>query len=305
VSASWPGAQARAPFDLDFGDARAEATAALHETVVVPLAHVGLIAARGADTEAFLQGQLSNDVRDATAARAQLTSYNSPKGRMLAVLNLWREADGFVLEVHRGVLEPVLKRLRLHVLRSQVKLEDVSAAQASLGVAGKAAARTLEAAGFDPPAGPYEVSRARDIAVTRRPGKVPRFTLRGAVEALAALWPGLAQGARPAGTGAWRLLEIEAGMPTIYPETQDRFVAQMCNLDQLGGISFSKGCYTGQEVVARVHYLGAVKRHMVPAHLPGTPPAPGTRIDAGELVDAALHPDGGSAALVVSQGGET
>ena len=88
-------------------------------------------------------------------------------------------------------------------------------------------------------------------------------------------------------------------MPTVYPQTQDRFVAQMCNLDTLGGISFDKGCYTGQEVIARVHYRGAVKRHMEARRLDGPPPDPGARLDAGEVVDAVAVP-GGSLALVVA-----
>ena len=101
----------------------------------------------------------------------------------------------------------------------------------------------------------------------------------------------------------WKRLEIEAGVPTVYPQTQDHFVAQMCNLDALGGVSFDKGCYTGQEVIARVHYRGAVKRHMQVRRLDQPAPAPGTKVDGGEVVDAAPLSGGGSIALVVGTPG--
>ena len=105
----------------------------------------------------------------------------------------------------------------------------------------------------------------------------------------------------------WKQLEIDAGIPTIYPETQDRFVAQMCDLDTLGGISFDKGCYTGQEIIARVHYRGAVKRHMTKVMTPQAGIKPGAAFElpdgrAGEVVDSATLPEGGSVALVVAPG---
>jgi folate-binding protein YgfZ len=291
-----PPGWAEAATAASFGDVRAEAAAALRGTAAMPLARHGFIEIAGADAESFLQGQLSNDLRQLAPGEVQLSSYNSPKGRMLAVLLVLRRADSFLLELERGVLPPVLKRLQLHVLRSKVKLADVTTGIAALGVSGAAAAALLESAGL--PA-PQQAQAAGALAVVRRSGTLPRFSVSGPAAEVAQLWPRLAASATPAGSAAWSLLEIEAGVPTIYPQTQDRFVPQMCNLDRLGGISFDKGCYTGQEVVARVHYLGAVKRRMTRVRLPQSPPEPGTKLETGEVVDAALHPDGGSAALVV------
>lgn len=268
-------------------------------TLAIPLPQLALIEAKGADADAFLQGQLSNDLRRLTASQAQLSTYNSPKGRMLAVLHLTRAGDSILLELHRSILESTLKRLRMYVLRSKVTLTE--AAQFSMfGVAGPEAPALLAQLGLPAPAAPLECAWLQDTGVTRRIGEIPRYSILVPAAQAATWWTRLSALAAAAEPAQWQLLDIESGVPTVYAQTQDRFVAQMCNLDQLGGISFDKGCYTGQEIIARVHYRGAVKRHMSVLPLAGPAPAPGTRIDAGEVVDAAANPDGSSIALVVT-----
>jgi folate-binding protein YgfZ len=276
-------------------------------TIAVPLTQLGLLDVRGPDAAAFLQGQLSNDVRAVTLERAQLSSCNSPKGRMLAVLHVLRpgsadggtrpEGDAFLLEVHRGVLEAVLKRLRMYVLRSKVTLAEAGG-HALFGVAGPDAAAVLGALGLPAPEAPLACAWAGGVGVMRRLGAPPRYTVLA--PAGGDLGSRLAARAAPGTTQDWQRLDIEAGVPTVYPQTQDRFVAQMCNLDTLGGISFDKGCYTGQEIIARVHYRGAVKRHMERRALAGPPPEPGTRLDTGEVVDAVSQGDGSLALIVTS-----
>lgn len=298
------GARSSGPFELRFGDVAAEAALALHGTVVAPLAHLGLIRAAGADVEAFLQGQLSSDVRQVRPDRAQLSSFNSPKGRMLAVLHVLRAGDALLLELPRAILEPVRKRLALYVLRSKVQLAEAGDL-VGIGVAGADAPVVLAAVGLPAPTAPLECAWTGDLGVMRRLGGPPRYGIVAPAERAADLWQRLRQQAAPVGTQAWKLLEIEAGMPAVYPETQDRFVAQMCNLDALGGISFDKGCYTGQEVVARVHYRGAVKRHMSKVMTQECGLAPGATLAlpdgrSGEVVESAPHPDGGTVALVVA-----
>jgi tRNA-modifying protein YgfZ len=297
-------ARSSGPFELRFGEAAAEAALALNGTVVAPLAHLGLIRASGADAEAFLQGQLSNDVRQVGPERAQLSSFNSPKGRMLAVLHVLRAGDAVLLELPRAILEPVLKRLSLYVLRSQVKLAEATDL-VGIGVAGADTPVVLAAVGLPAPTAPLECAWAGDLGVVRRLGSVPRYGVVAPAERAADLWQRLKQQAAPVGTLAWKLLDIEAGVPAIYAETQDHFVPQMCNLDALGGISFDKGCYTGQEVVARVHYRGAVKRHMTKVMTLESGLAPGAPFAlpdgrSAEVVESAPHPNGGTVALVVA-----
>jgi tRNA-modifying protein YgfZ len=253
--------------------------------------------AHGADTDAFLQGQLSNDLRQLVAERAQLSSYNSAKGRMLAVLHLLRDAEGVTLEVHRDVADALLRRLRMFVLRARVTIEPATD-RAAIGLLGADAPARLAALQLPTPDAPLAMAcdTARGIGVMRRLGTQPRYSLHGSVEAIDGLRTqlGPAQAYAP-----WRRADIEAGVPVVYAATSDRFVPQMANLDRLGGISFDKGCYTGQEIVARLHYLGQLKRRMFAFRCDGPPPAPGTELRsdgsaAGEVVDAVDAADGGS-----------
>jgi hypothetical protein len=299
-----------AAHEIDFGDAVAEYAAALSEDVITPMAHVGCIRASGADVDAFLQGQFSNDIHQLTTSRAQLTSWNSAKGRVLALFTALRTSDAILLETSRELVEPALKRLRMFVLRSKVQLEHASESWPSLGVAGDGIAARLAALGLPVPEAPWDVGERDSVLVLRRPGSRPRFTVHANAERLQPLWQQLSSELRPVGTGAWQLLDILAGMPSIVAATQDHFVAQMLNLDQLGGISFSKGCYTGQEVIARLHYLGNLKRRMFlgycdsSAHIePGTAVhvAGGDGQAVGEVVASAPDPARGQAALVVLQ----
>ena len=307
-SASWldtlPDIQCGPSGECHFGDPVSEAARALGGTVAVPLTHLAWIAATGADTDTFLQGQLSNDLRKLTRGQAQFSSLSSAKGRMLAVLHLVRSGDGVLLELHRSVAEGVVKRLRMYVLRSKVTLAE-AADCVGIGVAGPEAALAIGRLGLDVPTGLLECAWHGDIAVVHRRGTVPRYALLVPAERATDVWSRLAEELAPAGTQAWHLLDILAGVPVIYPVTQERFVPQMCNLDALGGISFDKGCYTGQEIVARVHYRGAVKRHMSTVITPDQSWVPGATIELptggkAEVVDAAPHPGGGLAALVVA-----
>lgn len=237
--------------------------------------------ARGLDADSFLQGQLSSDLRLLTPERAQISSYNSPKGRMLAVMHLLRVGDSILIELHESIADSVLKRLRMFVLRSKLTLENASDDIRAIGLLGDDAARLLGTAGLPVPRQPLDCTHdpQRGLVVVRRIGAAPRYSVAGpapAVAALAAQWP------TPSSTAAWRRADIEAGVAVVYPQTSDHFVPQMANLDRLGGISFDKGCYTGQEIVARLHYLGQLKRRMFTGDIDGPPPAPGSEILAGE-----------------------
>lgn len=264
--------------------------------------------ADGADTETFLQGQLSSDLRLASAQRAQFSSYNSPKGRMLALLVLWRRGDAVELQLPRSIVEGVSKRLRMFVLRSKVQLRESE--EACLGLRGGDVAQRLAAAGLPAPANALDCEARGGVHVLRWPGATPRYLLRGARDALQPLADSLGV-PTPAAQAQWAFDDVLAGLPVVLPQTQDHFVPQMANLDQLGGISFDKGCYTGQEIVARLHYLGQLKRRMFLVEGDGEPPEPGSAIhDAadggggqavGEVVQSAARPQGGFAASAVLQ----
>jgi hypothetical protein len=278
------------------------------------LSHRGLIAAQGPDADLFLQGQLTCDVQRATLDHSVLGALCSPKGRALACFRLFRRGETAYLELPQELVEPTLTRLRKYVLRAKVTLEEASDRLIRFGVAGPHAETLLtDQFGVIPEAVNSVVHTTGDwldITVIRLPGTTPRFELHGPLPVMQALWKALDSNVTFTGAEPWRLLDILAGIPTIYPETVEAFVPQMINLDVLDGISFQKGCYTGQEVVARTHYLGKLKRRMVLARVDGDdPPRPGDALfspqadasqSAGRLVDVAKHPDGGYAVLAVA-----
>lgn len=261
---------------------------------------LGLIRARGPEARDFLQAQLSNDVRLADAGQAQLSGYCSPKGRLLAVFTLFQldAPDCLGLELPAELLPDTLKRLRMFVLRSRLQLDDASAAWPALALAGPDAPDRLRSLGLPVPEQRLGRAEADGVVVLRRPGPLPRYLLRAAPERLDALAGALA-GLPILPAGDWTLAELEAGVPVVHPASRERFVPQTANLDLADGISFGKGCYPGQEIVARVHYLGRLKQrlHLADCAEPGQPGQPvlaagGDGQAVGEVMDSAPHADG-------------
>ena len=284
-------------------DAQGELETAARDAVIADLSHCGLIAATGPEAQGFLHSQLTSDVLAVDATHSQLAAYLTPKGRALALFRIWRSADEFRLMLPRDLIEPTLRRLRMYVLRTKVELRDASDERVLLGWA--PAANALGA----PLALPQAADEARgdaDVTVVNLPGPRARYLFDATPAAAVGLWEALR--ARPVGTPAWEWLEIEAGQPQVYSPTVESFIPQMLNLDRLNGVSFKKGCYPGQEIVARLRYLGQLKRRMTALHCTSEIlPPPGTPLYAsaeaqqasGEVVRAARAPRGGVDMLAV------
>jgi folate-binding protein YgfZ len=292
-----------------FGDAAAERRAAAESDALIDLSYLSLIRARGADTATFLQGQLSNDVRRLEAGTSQLSSYCTPKGRMLAVMRLFRRDGDCLLQVPAVLREDLLKRLRRFVLRSRVTLEAADDLVA-FGLSGPRTESLLAARSLPVPGSPDQARTDGAVTVLRVSGHPPRFQIIAPVETATGLWRAFAVEARPCASPVWRWLEIRAGMPVVLPETGEAFVPQMANLDLVNGVNFKKGCYPGQEIVARLQYLGQLKQRMYLAHLESpVAPRPGDAVfapdvgerSAGTIVDAQPAPEGGFDVLVVAQ----
>lgn len=223
----------------------------------VQLDSLGVLRASGPDAVAFLQGQLSNDVARLNAERSLLAGYHNPHGRVIALLRLIEESPREVLAVlPRELLATVAQRLARFVLRSKVQLSDASGHWTVRGVIGSAGdARGVTASWPATLHAAARVDGAIVVSVAQQP--VPRWLLLAPAAAAVPL-----AGCASVAPHAWRQLAIAAGEPQVYAATSEEFVAQMLNLDALGAISFEKGCYTGQEVIARAHYRGRVKRRM-------------------------------------------
>lgn len=260
------------------------------------LSHLGLIAVRGEDAESFLQGQLTNDIREVTANHTQLSSHLSPKGRMLACFRVLRLGASIHLQLPRERLPDAVKRLRLYVLRAKVELADVSDELIRVGITGECAIQALQRQGLALPQRDEDLLTTGPVSVLRLPSPSPRFELIGPIEAMGGLWDALSQIATPGSPDLWALHDIRAGIPNVYGETVEAFVPQMVNLQLIDGVSFNKGCYTGQEVVARMQYLGKLKRRMYWGEIEtDAPPRPGDALHApnstseqasGRIVDA-------------------
>ena len=290
----------------DFGDATAELQAAATQTVVAPLVHLGLIEAFGEEAQAFLHSQFTSDVNHLGAAQAQHAGWCSAKGRMQASFVVWRRGESHLLAVAADLQEATQKRLQMFILRSKVKLASRTDDIALIGVSGPQGEAALTAAGLPCPAEPMAAANNGDASVIRLDAS--RWLVALPTDAAAAAWPKLAGVARPVGTPAWRWLDIQHAFPLVTLATKEEFVPQMADFEKIGGVSFHKGCYPGQEVVARTQYLGKVKRHLFRL-TSETPLAAGNALyspdnpdqSCGMVMTAAPSPAGAYAALAVVQ----
>ncbi len=242
------------------------------DLAITPLDDLTALAVRGPGAAPFLQGQVSQDVEQLAVRGALFTGLHNAQGRCLALLRLFHlGSDQILLVLPAELADAVRTHLTRYILRAPVRIEDASSSWRCYGLTGpdaEAAAETrihlpLEHAGF------------RQLIVAPRGEPLPQGHVTS--------------------RGEWRLQDIEAGMPEVLAATSGEFVAQMLNLDAIGGISFEKGCYTGQEIIARAHYRGQVKRRMQLFHTEAAEALPpGARI---------VLPDGRRAQVV--QAGST
>jgi folate-binding protein YgfZ len=296
------GAQIEQDAVLSFGDRRAELDAVASGAVLADLSHFGVLAVDGDDARTFLQAQLSCDVLGLADDRATYGSYCSPQGRVLANFLLWRDPSAVQLLMPLALLDGVASRLKKFILRAKVNLRDRRADVVVFGIAGASALDAVV-----PLAGSLHV--ARRGALTAIALSASRVLVVASPAEAESVWARLAAAFRPVGSDCWHWLDIVAGVPWIGPATQDEFVPQMANLELLGAVSFDKGCYPGQEIVARSQYRGKVKRRLALAHVDGErAPLAGDALlasddapdqAAGQVVNAAPAPGGGFDLLAV------
>ena len=271
------------------------------------LATVGVIRASGPDAAAFLQGQFTNDVTALDVGSSQYSAWCSPKGRMLANFVVSRvEPAIYELLLDASLVPSIRKRLAMYVLRAKVVVDDVTTALVRLGVGGDAASSVIASITSAVPSTHRSVpiEGGRVIGV---PGS--RFLVVVAPEHAGALQQRLMPSAPAADIDLWRLLTIRAGIPVITLATTDAFVPQTANWDVLGGVNFQKGCYAGQEIVARTQYLGRLKERLFLMHTEAASVTSGDRIfsaafvgqASGTVVNAAPVATGGFDVLAVMQ----
>jgi len=288
---------------FEFLQSRAdESNAAETACALNDLSHLGLIQVEGEEAQQFLQGQLTNDIREVTAEHSHLSGWCTAKGRLLANFRVFRLAHAYYLQCPRALVATVLKRLGMFVLRAKATLSDASDQLVRIGLTGDCAEALLKRYFPKVPVCPNGASENGDLALIRMPGTLPRYEIIGPTGDLIRLWEEFEPKASRMGQGYWALQDIRAGVASVLPQTVEAFIPQMLNMQLTDGVSFTKGCYTGQEVVARMQYLGKLKRRMYLAHVQGElAPQPGDELFAegsssgqgtGKVVDAQPSGDG-------------
>ncbi|RJX32590.1 MAG: folate-binding protein [Oxalobacter sp.] len=242
---------------------------ALKKGFVTPLSSFGMMAFSGTDALSFLHRQLTNDLEHLSVNAARLAGYCTPQGRLLATFLIWKSADHILLQLPQDILPGLQKRLKMYVLRDKVNIAEASEL-AQLGFGGQAAPEALTPWFTDLPSQAYakvDNEHGSIIRVSDAFG-APRYLWIMPTEKLATIWPALNPKLTAFSDNTWKLAEIDAGIPHITTGTQEKFVAQMVNFELIGGVSFKKGCYPGQEIVARMQHRGKTPRRMLAARIP-------------------------------------
>jgi tRNA-modifying protein YgfZ len=217
------------------------------------LAHLGILRFTGADALSFLQGQVSNDTQPLTERTPVFAAYSTAQGRVLALIYLLPHSSGVVAILPREILSATMERMRKFILRAKVRIEDAADTLVVAGHVGatlQVSSRYIEQDGIGTAPLGHDANRRWIIGPPEKIAASPDAAAAKRIE------------------NEWRLADIRAGLPQVYAATSEAFVAQMLNLDLLDGISFTKGCYTGQEIIARTQHLGRIKRRLSRLTLP-------------------------------------
>ena len=291
-------AQTGAIFDTDnlvnFGSPDTEYQSSLTQPICAPLTFYAPLKISGNDAQTFLQGQFTNDVKQVTTEQGQLNAWCSAKGRILSNFYLLQWQDAYYLILPRDSLATVQKRLQMFVLRADVQIEDCSDSLMIIGFTGH----------IDDALNTDYSAISDEKQVTMRLSEKRYLTLQSVEDAVNVIQ---STELIKVGYSAWQLLDVLDGFPQITPATSDEFIPQMVNLHLLNGVNFKKGCYAGQEIVARMQYLGNLKQRMYRLQIDSND-VPQT-VDAievngakvGTVLSAQTHPDGGCAALAILQ----
>jgi folate-binding protein YgfZ len=281
------------------------------QNFIADASELGLMLVTGDDAQSFLQNQLSNDISHIDKSKSQLSAYSTPKGRMLGIFRILQIDNGYILITSKSLVPALLERLQMYVLSSKVSLADASEHFARFVVHTNKSAVSDHALLPDDINAVLQNDSVISLQLNQQDDHRRYLLLCLSIDEAKSLWQGFSDHLHIASFDAWRLSEIKAGVPTVYPQTAEQFVLQMSNLDLLGGVNFKKGCYPGQEIIARMHYLGKIKRRLFLATLKTDKlPTAGDEIvnksataadGSGMIVDAVIDNDGICYCLYVAQ----
>ncbi|MBE9568497.1 MAG: folate-binding protein YgfZ [Proteobacteria bacterium] len=294
--------------------AGAEHDKAENTDIICDLSHYSQVVIAGDDAVSFMQGQFTNDVALVDEDNSQLSAFCNNKGRMLANFRLFKHQQNYFISLKSDLVESSIEHLQNYVLRAHVAIQDVSEQLIHLGVSGKNAVSLLSPFIEDIKQDIDSVSHSDNyiaICVASAQGDTPRYEIFCSPDDAKDLWQKLSPQVEVVDPSSWEYLNIQAGLPFIDSKTSGEFVPQMVNMELLNGVSFTKGCYTGQEIVARMHYLGKLKKRCFKInidtekrpHAGDTLFAENARAgqNTGIIIQAEKNPDSGYDALAVIQ----
>jgi len=247
---------------MDFGSPEFETDMTLHRDIIVDLSHLAILEITGLDAEDFLQGQFTSDIKHLPVYKLQISAWCNPKGQVLINFFIFKHKSGFILLVPETMKSGFINRLQMYILRAHVEINDYANEITRIGIAGKNSMQYLADIIKNIPGEPGSIIQNEKVYCIHMPDNETRFVMFGEEQALVVVWEQLAEHLTPVGTPQWKLLDILSGYPWIDASTTEKFLPQMLNLDVLNGVSYLKGCYAGQEVIARLRYRGQNKRRL-------------------------------------------
>ncbi len=280
---------------LSENDTEFESIKTSSKEMLFDLTDQGLIKVSGEDAESFLQNQLTNDIRNITETTHQVSAWCNPKGRIIANFQIFMRDGSYYLSLSANLIETVIKKLRMYVMMSKVTVEDASNSMIHFGFVGD-----LQKSFGDAPSEPYQTLQHNNFSILRLADKELRYEIfTDSIDDVKQLWKQCSSNAAFVNNNGWNYLNITAGLPNINDASSEAWVPQMVNFIAIGGVDFKKGCYPGQEIVARLNYLGKSKRQMYRLQintneLPkiGDAIASDSDKEAGKILNAAFNPDG-------------
>jgi len=287
--------------------------------IICDLSSFSVLVIAGDDAASFMQGQLTNDVAAVNEENSQLSAICNNKGRMIANFRLFKHQQNYFLSLKSDLVEQSISHLQNYILRAHVAIQDVSEQLIHIGISGDHATDLLspfieninpeiDSISFNEN---YIVIRVASLHSNER----PRYEVFCSVEHATALWQKVSEQAEVVNSSSWDYLNIQAGIPFIDANSSEEFVPQMANMELINGVSFTKGCFTGQEIVARMHYLGKLKKRCYKINIDtDSKPETGDKLFAenaragqntGAIVSVEKNPKSGYDALAVIQIADT
>ncbi len=292
-------------------DAASDNQKAATTTILCNLFQFSIIVVAGNDAVKFMQGQFTNDVAKINEEISQLNGFCNKKGRMIANFRAFKHQGNYFLSIKSNLVERSIVHLQNYVLRAHVAIQDVSEQMVQLGLSGENSIELLAPFIENINQAIDSVSFNDDYIAVRVAGKQPRYEVFCSLEHAKTLWQAISQQAEVVDAASWDYLNIQAGLPLIDAGTSGEFVPQMANMELINGISFTKGCYTGQEIVARMHYLGKLKKRCYKINIDtDKKPDNGDKLFAenaragqntGAIIQAEKNPESGYDALAIIQ----